>query len=372
MAERGTDIDLSTRGKVVLCRPLGGLNDALCQVEKCVQYAREHNRELVIDLSVNPLVESVFENLRLQIDSVTVDVLSQCQGVIGEPVSVRPPEVAGRLSTYQAVQSPGESHNDRFDGESGALLSFDFEASHPESLVLHHSSGGGSHSANLLPYIHLIEPTQLRINSVLSSLPSVYFSAHVRHTDYQTPYRLFLRRVARLANGIPTVVCSDSNHVLAWVEKNGPRLGLLSLGMLARNNGQPIHNRAQAENAQSMSENAIRVLADIVMVRKSEKFFYTNRLPHKFVELWRERRLSGFTGLLATLIDAPGGILGVERSEARTCEGRRAHLVALPGWQFYSVALFHLTRKSWRGRPRLGRFLRRLGRRLVAQRPALK
>ena len=35
--------------KYILCRPVGGLNDIFCQIEKCWQYAEKYNRILIVD-----------------------------------------------------------------------------------------------------------------------------------------------------------------------------------------------------------------------------------------------------------------------------------------------------------------------------------
>ena len=38
--------------QVVLCRPEGGFNDILCQIELCWRYADAHERVLVVDTAV--------------------------------------------------------------------------------------------------------------------------------------------------------------------------------------------------------------------------------------------------------------------------------------------------------------------------------
>src|SRR5947209_3468047 len=40
---------LLSKDRLLLCRPQGGLNDMLCQIEKCCQYADRVGRTVIVD-----------------------------------------------------------------------------------------------------------------------------------------------------------------------------------------------------------------------------------------------------------------------------------------------------------------------------------
>jgi hypothetical protein len=54
----GSNILERMNDRFVLCMPAGGLNDVLCQIEKCWRYAERHGRKLVIDTAKTGLLDS--------------------------------------------------------------------------------------------------------------------------------------------------------------------------------------------------------------------------------------------------------------------------------------------------------------------------
>jgi hypothetical protein len=89
--------------RLVLCRPQGGLNDVLCQIERVCQYAEAFNRTVVIDTnhhsthSIKDRFSRYFvsKQERLILDATEVEPQLKDIGVV-------PSFLAGELRQYDA------------------------------------------------------------------------------------------------------------------------------------------------------------------------------------------------------------------------------------------------------------------------------
>src|SRR6201995_4369148 len=91
-----------TAGRLVLCRPQGGLNDILCQIEWVCCYAERHGRAVVIDTdyahanSFRDRFSDYFvsgqRNLILNAAPIAATL---------EQLAVFPPHLAGRMTRYE-------------------------------------------------------------------------------------------------------------------------------------------------------------------------------------------------------------------------------------------------------------------------------
>ena len=115
--------------KVVLCRPRGGLNDTLCQIQRCFAYCRKHGRTLVLDTSRSGLRDDFFRYFDVVGTSVAVmswHAFAKSNSVPG--LTVHPAEVRERLDSYQTTLGDGGVYS---DVETSVGLSFDFAKPHP-------------------------------------------------------------------------------------------------------------------------------------------------------------------------------------------------------------------------------------------------
>lgn len=90
------------KNKYVLCRPQGGFNDMLSQIEKCYVYAKKENRKVIVDTNYSanetwhdPLDKyftSTDEALILNINNISESI---------ENMTVYPESLFGRLNAYK-------------------------------------------------------------------------------------------------------------------------------------------------------------------------------------------------------------------------------------------------------------------------------
>ncbi|MCP5000226.1 MAG: hypothetical protein GY933_16185 [Hyphomicrobiales bacterium] len=84
--------------KYLLCRPKGGLNDTLCQIERCWQYAEQHHRTLIVD-TTRSCFAGEFSNFFEPTEASDKIVFAQTDELLGvlNNASCFPPEVEGNL-----------------------------------------------------------------------------------------------------------------------------------------------------------------------------------------------------------------------------------------------------------------------------------
>jgi hypothetical protein len=228
--------------RYLLCRPLGGMNGQLEQAETCWRYAERHDRRLVLDTSRAGLQEDLFRYFRT-LPSEVVQPHSPHDPVLPDfdtLPSVRPAALRGRVSSYTARRR--RDLRRYVDSESGELLSFDLKAAHPEDLLVHEQAGGGADGIHLLERVQFTPETANAIVDRLSSLPSRFGAAHIRHTDYRADLPPFLAELERLAPGGSLVVCSDNRRTIDFVrEAVGQRVTVLTVSDVPDLDGRSIH-----------------------------------------------------------------------------------------------------------------------------------
>jgi hypothetical protein len=248
--------------KVVLCRPRGGLNDMLCQIDKCRLYSIRHHRDLWIDTSrsgFHDCLSNYFEPGRaFHFGSPIPEV---CEGS-----SCFPRFLAHGLDSYEPVYD--SSLDNWVDRETGKPLTFDFGSSYDETVLLHEQCGGGDKSIMTLALLRLKPGIKQRIESIVQSLGK-YDAIHVRNTDLTTDYREWFKR---LDDGIKgrVVLCTDDLRCQQYAKALwGDRL--VEIHDVPDTSGTPLHRFVREE------QHALNVdaLTDLFVLACAENFHST-------------------------------------------------------------------------------------------------
>jgi hypothetical protein len=168
--------------------PAGGLNDVLCQIEKCWRYAERHGRQLVIDTANTGLLDSFDQYFKVAspyCGDVHTRLSSETANRLA-PLSCKPRSLQGRLLTLAPVYN--EEVLNFVDCDSGEALTFDFEKDWTEQLLVHFQCGGGKLGIACLGRLSLQPSISTTVLNRISLLPSDYIGVHVRNTDMQTAY----------------------------------------------------------------------------------------------------------------------------------------------------------------------------------------
>jgi hypothetical protein len=272
--------------RVVLCRPQGGLNDILCQIERVCSYAERFDRTAIIDTdhhSTHSIKDQfsryfVSRQKRVILDATEVEFHLR-------NVSVVPNFLAGDCFRYDA----------HFDHELGyfverttrKLITFDFDKDYAEPLLVHHDSGhvaGASVAA--LSRLRLHDNLSDELIKRLKCIGTNYVSIHIRNTDYTTNYQPLLNQIRNfpaLQNCENLFVATDDIACLQFCRDMFHNIKIISFSKLPQDSGRPIHRLADSDDIYERNKDAI---LDLLMLALSDKFFFfgldENRWGTKF------------------------------------------------------------------------------------------
>ena len=293
--------------RYVLCRPRGGLNDTLCQIELCWRYAERYQRQLIIDcgasgglhgdfglyfqprhLSQPPIITRLDNNLIEHLNTLSccpVELTSQ----IGQP-------------NRDAIWS--EADHEFRDPISGTSLTFNFHSDHRESILIHEQCGGGNLSFYLLERLRFSRSSSDHIQARIRPLGHNYIAIHIRNTDYRTDYQNFLSCLAPQLAGMSVLICSDDARVFTAAEELLPHSSLLQASETPNLDGLALHGPDAPINPDWRHEQTLAALVDLVALAHGKKLHITNTTLGE---------LSGFSRLAKHLNankDVIGSLLG--------------------------------------------------------------
>lgn len=262
--------------KYLVCRPRGGLNDNLCQIQLCYEYAARFGRTLVIDGRRSNFFGEF--GSYLQCDGSEVEVLGHT-AVLGELFD---------LTCYPIpVQKWADCKNDTFhskvskkylDAETGLELSFDFDLDYAEFVLFHEQCGGGDTSFKFFQNFKFCPEFRVAITDRLRSLPLVFDAVHVRNTDYQTDYEVFFSSLPRKTMGKNLLICSDDSNVVEFGRQFFSSLNIFSLMDHKNLNGQPLHGSRRFNNASEKFIAVTEAWSDLFALSLAENLYFTKTL----------------------------------------------------------------------------------------------
>ena len=225
--------------KFILVRPQGGLNDMLCQIEKCCRYAEQTGRYVIVDTNYenSHYFHDDFDKYFL---SAQRKLLLSSRNVLEglEKMNVFPGVLSGRVNSYTTDKK--EPRKPFVDSLSKEEISFDFSKPYAEQLLVHHQLGGGDMSLSSLLRLRLKKDLKLELERRLAEIGGDYIAVHVRHTDYQTNYVDVLKALVELSP--PRVfVASDNQFVVDAFRAALKNTKVFSFARGLSSNGEPIH-----------------------------------------------------------------------------------------------------------------------------------
>lgn len=202
---------MNTNG-FVLCRPQGGINDMLCQIEHCCRYAEKFSRSVIVDTKYAKAIHFrdrfseyfVSQQQSLILDATDAD-LEEANN------SIFPYCVMGKVRDYDFHFS--WDHRLYVESSTMTPLTFETHKHYPTKYLLHHTGGGGQLSMGALQRLRLHDSVVDLLIQRLEMIGRDYVGIHIRNTDYETDYHSSLHELKSFQN-TPILVCTDSQAVL--------------------------------------------------------------------------------------------------------------------------------------------------------------
>ena len=228
--------------RFLLCRPRGGMNDTLCQIQRCWDYAVRYQRILIIDTTCSGLHGpfSDFFELRRPRSWIELQLTSRRLADL-EPLSCQPEAIAHRIGQYRSAIEWSRDHGIVLKG-TRTQISFDFNQDHPEAVLVHEQGGGGQGSFDLLEQLRLASSIVAEITGTLERCPRPYVGIHVRNTDYRTDYISLFEDLATELRGQRVLVCSDDAAVIQEARQHFWASELLVTSEPPHSQGEPLHH----------------------------------------------------------------------------------------------------------------------------------
>jgi hypothetical protein len=248
--------------KYLLCRPQGGLNDILCQIEKCCRYAEKTHRIVIVDTNYKHS-ESFHENLSYYFESRQNRLFLSLEDapVDLEQLDVYPECLQGKLNSYQTSEKvPFQPFKER---SSGQAIEFDFAKDYPHQLLVHHQGGGGKISSSALLRLKLTDYVKQALIKRFTKIDGSYWALHIRHTDYHTDYNSAIELIKKYRP--PRLFISTDNQlVLDEIISKLPETKILTFSKNLSKDGAPIHKTRLGNKIDS--EKNMDALLDLLML----------------------------------------------------------------------------------------------------------
>lgn len=284
--------------RYVLCRPRNGLNDTLCQIERCWLYAENTGRTLLVDASRSDFFPrlSTFFVPRTETPAVRFDPdpwqLSRL-----DALSCFPRHLRGGISTHR-VQLPST------DGACGAtnpqwFPTFDTRRPYREQVLVHERGGGGPKSCHFLERVVLAPAVREIVAERLAPLLRRYKAVHVRNTDIQTNFEGLFTRIAPRVEGHTLLVCSDDRQVIERARRFFTSSRVVTVSDIPDSQGAPLHHAPGADDAVRFTQ-AVNAVVDLLALGGADTVYYTTDSVYG-ANATRQRMPSGFSRLAAHL-----------------------------------------------------------------------
>ncbi len=284
--------------KIILCRPEGGLNDMLCQIEKCCRYAEKTGRHVIVDTNYKNTI-SFHDDLGKYFSSQQEGLILGLDNIVESywDNSTFPHQMLQRLFNYEIGRTKVTTRNGSrkfFCDEEGTILSFDFGKNYQEDILLHHQAGGGQDSLTCLLRVKLQKDILETLLERLGMVGRPYSALHIRNTDYVTNYQENVVRFLSSTKG-SCFLAKDSQEVLDFAESLEPSRKLFNFCDALSKTGEPIqHMKIEQEDAYHRNKDAIVDLLMLGMANKLECGIVENHWGGK-------RNYSGFSRLAMML-----------------------------------------------------------------------
>lgn len=279
--------------RLLLCRPQGGLNDMLCQIERVCRYAERYDRTVLVETdcrSTHTFKDSFAKYFVSQQPRLILDAAEIRDRV--DTFDVYPHFLRGRVNQYEARFVYQANYA---DVETGLQLGFDLGRDYDEQLLVHHQSGGGQLSLGALARMRLHDNLVDMLLERLRVTGPVYSGIHIRNTDLRTDYPEHVRQwAASLAKSV--LLATDNRETLADCRGLLADRRVHSFARLPADVGRPLHYTDDPANRFQINANSI---LDLVMLGLAIDFRAVAVEPNPF-----GMKYSGFSMLAANLQNA--------------------------------------------------------------------
>jgi hypothetical protein len=292
--------------KVVLCLPRGGFNDTLCQIEKCLTFAEETSRTLVIDSRESGLMGVFDEFLAFKKAAASVPILTSLTPELADGLghlSVFPSFLNTEITLAAFLDLPF-SEKRAYARERGyPSLKPSLVSDYPEDVVYYEGAGGGQASFRLLEKLCVSDRVVADLSDFSNSLPNHYQATHLRATDYRTDVEGFFSRLRKSIDGSPLYVATDNQEVFDRAKEEFQDVVFNEYLTTPIEASRPKHRTSEYPDSRWRHKATLQMFRDLFAVSGSSGLFYSLLDPE--TTGLQALKASGFSLLARHLMEKP-------------------------------------------------------------------
>lgn len=201
--------------KVLVVRPLGGLNDVLCQIEYARKLSASANRKFAIQTEVGNVglthrFAETFDSLFRFVDNTQVLQPQELESLLSRATTILPEEYESPSKFLETtLEAVTEGKLKRFRLKPGGYDRYD--------VVVHESGGGGPLGAILLGRVVFSEKFLKRLHDQIKILPINATGIHFRNSDYKSRPELLKRFIQRVPKRESILLASDDKDIRSFL-----------------------------------------------------------------------------------------------------------------------------------------------------------
>ena len=201
--------------RYVFCRPRGGFNDNLNQLQICADYCKKYDRTLIISekwgsffnwstcLTIphpTQLPESSVNYLKFTTELDAELAALSCY-TAGPPVKWCEHDIKKLLAVDKDLLTRKHTINP-------PAITFDMSQDYTENILVYTQSGGGPRSHTAIKNFKAVPELATKLHDLREKHPD-YISVHVRNTDYVSNYSCFLEEIKEKHPTDSILLCTD-------------------------------------------------------------------------------------------------------------------------------------------------------------------
>ena len=177
--------------KYLLCIPLGGFSDVLCQIEKCYIYCKKFNRKLIIDLDRSYYNINFDEYFYLS-DSCYLGCVENYKNILLEKNTTFPKGFEDEnLFNFKITYDKNIKKICLYSTKEP--IDFDFNYDYKEKILIYNQWGYGSYDL-ILSILGFKQNILTDFIEKYNKIPKPYMGFQVRNTDYKSDYKSLIKK----------------------------------------------------------------------------------------------------------------------------------------------------------------------------------
>lgn len=262
----------TTSTKYLFLYPKGGLTDTLYVINLCFQYAKKHNRTLVI-VRADKWIEDDL-SYYFQFDHPCI-FQGSAEDIDMTNLTWFPSDIDSPLNIDSIwVDEAGYRMRSKSTGEY-SLCSIRLNEEYDEDIIIYCTCYGGV-PVDLVPVMKLSPFLIQEYRTRMQLLDNDYLALHIRNTDRVTNLGEFLEKHEGVINESPAIFLASDDYktILLLTERYGSDK-IKNFSKITDNNGNNMHyyyNRSEVTNRELVTD----AIVDLLMLASGGKYIFSN------------------------------------------------------------------------------------------------